>query len=446
MRGSLGVQIGGQAVQMAIQLAAIPIFVSTWGIANYGVWLVLFTIPAYLTVGDLGLTHAGANIVVQKLSRGQRVRGVETFQALRAMVAMLSLAIAALALVALGVLFPHLLQFADKATGDKSLATAMLLVGHALAGLQIGIIYSGFRALDRFVPCGYAILGVFLCEAFVALGFVLLGFGLFAAACAYFTVRIAGLFALTMALKRTAPDFGQFRVPPLLTHFRELWRPASAGLALPVASATIAQGIVIAIAAGAGPAAVPLFTTMRTLARVPVQLAQIVSRAAMPVLTVADARGDAGRRSELVVMMILASGLILVPGTLAIITIGPAFVELWTLGEVSPTHLLALVIGISMFCNGCWQQIGDMLLAINRHGQYAFLYLILATALVGAAYPLSRTFGITGAAAALGVTDAIMLVWMAIVARRIGFLDSGKILASWKVMKNRAVAWLGAKA
>lgn len=441
MRGSLGVQLGGQATQIFIQLATIPVFVSAWGVANYGVWLVLFAIPAYLTIGDLGLTHAGANIVVQKMSRGDRDAAIASYQALRTMVATLSFAIAVIALVVLGAFFPNLLRFADYATGNRSLATAMLLVCHGLAGLQIGVVYSGFRALDRFVPCGYAVLVIFLAEALVALCLALSGFGLFAVACAYSAVRVAGYLALAAALRAISPEFAKHRTTHLKAHFREIWIPASAGLALPIAGATVTQGIIIAIAAGGGTTAVPLFTTMRTLARVPAQLTQIVSRAAMPVLTVADAKGERTRRAELVMMMVIASVVVLIPGTLAIISIGPFFVEFWTLGKISPAYLLALVIGISALCNGCWQQMGDLLLAINKHGLYALFYLAAAVILVAAAYPLTRLFGVAGAASAIAALDVIMLAWMFFLCRRLGFFAPAELRHSWKSIRNRLYSW-----
>lgn len=47
--------IFNNSVNIIIQLVMIPIFISTWGKNNYGEWLILTTIPAYLTVSDLGV-------------------------------------------------------------------------------------------------------------------------------------------------------------------------------------------------------------------------------------------------------------------------------------------------------------------------------------------------------------------------------------------------------
>lgn len=43
-----------QVVNIAIQLTSVPIFLHFWGVDLYGKWLIVSSIPAYLSMSDIG--------------------------------------------------------------------------------------------------------------------------------------------------------------------------------------------------------------------------------------------------------------------------------------------------------------------------------------------------------------------------------------------------------
>ena len=70
----------GQAVTVLIQLAGVPLFLGAWGVAQYGQWLILSTIPAYLSMSDFGFASVAANDMTMSVARGRRDIAVKTFQ------------------------------------------------------------------------------------------------------------------------------------------------------------------------------------------------------------------------------------------------------------------------------------------------------------------------------------------------------------------------------
>ena len=67
-----GASLYGQAVVVVIQLAGVPILLSQWHAALYGEWLILFAIPAYLSLGDLGFSLSAANDMTARVGREDR--------------------------------------------------------------------------------------------------------------------------------------------------------------------------------------------------------------------------------------------------------------------------------------------------------------------------------------------------------------------------------------
>ena len=77
-----GASLYGQAVVVVIQLAGVPILLSQWHAVLYGEWLILFAIPAYLSLGDLGFSLSAANDMTARVGRQDRAGALTVFQSL----------------------------------------------------------------------------------------------------------------------------------------------------------------------------------------------------------------------------------------------------------------------------------------------------------------------------------------------------------------------------
>src|SRR5438093_923862 len=81
-----GANLYGQAAVIVIQLAGVPILLNYWHPQLYGEWLILFAIPGYLSMTDLGFSQSAANDMTARVARGDKTTALTVFQSLSALV------------------------------------------------------------------------------------------------------------------------------------------------------------------------------------------------------------------------------------------------------------------------------------------------------------------------------------------------------------------------
>lgn len=437
--GAVAANAYNQVVQLGIQLLSVPILASHWGLPAYGVWLLLFTIPSYLAMADLGFSSAAATDMTMRVARGDAKGAADTFLALKLVLAGATAAILALATFLVCLALPHATDFAEAATGGAARTTAMVLIGYGLMALVSGVPIAGFRATHGYVLGGFSWVTMLLLEAACALGWVLHGGGLLGAALAYLGVRTLGSIVLTVMLRFHAPELITRDWRASLAHVRPLIRPALGVMALPAAQAITLQGAVGIIGAASGPAAVPLFTTVRTLTRTAIQLTSIVNVATMPAFSVAAAQENEQRKSQLVLLCLLAGAIVLLPAAPLLLGGGEAFVSLWTHGKVHPPFALLLLMTLTMLLNGAWLPLSNYILALNRHGGFSYYYLLVSVACMALSYPLALRFGPAGVAFALMLVDLLMLRRILALGRTERVLDGAALRAEFAL----GAAYLG---
>lgn len=426
-----------QLVQVSVQLVSVPILATHWGLQTYGSWLLLFTIPSYLAMADLGLASAAGNDMIASVARGEPGQAIATYQALRLTVLLVaSLVFAVAALIVYGLL-PHLLDGMQAAAHGQARGAFLLLVAYGLMTLQNSVAFAGLRAVGSYAAGVYIMAGMFAAEVIAALTVVLYGGGIAAAALAYLLLRTAGSATMSWVLAVRARWLVtlQWRSSPAV--LRRLLRPAAAVMALPIAQAISLQGTVLVIGAAAGPGAIPAFTAVRTLSRVAVQCILIVNHALMPSFTAAAAIDDAERRIRLATISMISSFLFVLPAFLVLAFGGRFIVGVWTHGSVHPALSLIVVMACMMVVNAIWQPLSNLILSINRHETYSYHYLLVSAVMIATAYPLVRLLGATGAAVSLLLLDLVMLRHVMRVARALNVVDGAHLRAAI----GRALAW-----
>lgn len=401
-----------QLVQIAMQLLLIPLFAHRWGVADYGVWLILFTVPAYLAAADFGFTQAATNELIAAVARDRHDEAVALYGALRLGIAGVSLAVLLVAGLLVHLDIGGLLEFARDATRGHAELTIMLLVAYGMVALLCRAVMSAFQAIGLYGPSGYIYQLFVLAEGLAVVLLVLADHGPVAIAAAYLAIRLLATVFMVVWLHLRARWLSAIPVIRLRTHMRRLLRPALATVALPVAQAVSLQGLVLVVGAFAGKGWVPMFTSVRTLTRLGVQLTSIVSLASMPNFTVATARNAREDQADLVAVSIAAVLCVLLPGFAAISLFGPAFVRLWTGGIIDPSFDFVIGMAAVMVLAGLWTPLANFIVSINEHGRFSWFYLAASLAALGLAVPLVTALGPTGAAISLILLDGVMLVWL----------------------------------
>lgn len=427
---AVGSNVVMQLVQVAVQLASVPILATHWGLQTYGTWLLLFTVPSYLAMADLGLASAAGNDIIASVARGERAQAIATYQALRLTVLLVAGIVFAIAALLVYGLLPHLLDGMQAAARGHARAAFLLLVGFGLISLQNSVAFAGLRATGGYAAGVYLTAAMFAAEAIGALGVVLCGGGIAAAALAYFLLRTLGSVAMGVMLALRARWLVTLKWQSSFAVMRRLLRPAAAVMALPIAQAISLQGTVLVIGAAAGASAIPAFTAVRTLSRVAVQCILVVNHALMPSFTAAAALDDGERRARLATISMITSFLFVLPAFFMLAFGGRRIVGLWTHGSVHPAVPLIAVMACMMVVNAIWQPLSNLILSINRHERYSYHYLLASLLMIAAAYPLVRLLGTTGAAVSLLLLDLAMLRHVLRVARDLQVVDAAHLRAA----------------
>lgn len=415
-----GASAYGSVVAVVVQLVGVPILLHAWGAQLYGEWLVLFAIPAYLSLTNLGYSLAIANEMTMRIARGDRAGTLAAFQSLIALVTITGLLVGAALLLAMTLLpVPDWLGLHGIAPHAVR-ATIVLLGLEVLLQLLGGVASAGFRAVGDF-GLGVALGTSVQLLQYVALwGVALAGFGVTAAAAAFMGVRLLGYPPVLLVLAR--------RHPWLRLGFRAAeWRlirmlggPSLANLMLTLANALKNQGLVLVVNALLGPIAVAVFSVTRTLTRLPLRAVYVVSQAIEPEL--ARASGAANRMLEHRLFQTgLRAGLWLAVGAgLLLYIAGDDILRLWTHGRIAFDGPLFLWLTGSAICASLWHSALSGLQALNRHQRAVWGYVVGACAMLGLSWVLAAAVGkVQGVGLAMFVGDALLAAYVVREASRV---------------------------
>jgi len=92
-----GANAVSQGAAIAIQLVSVPAFLTVWSPEEYGVWLMLSSIPSYLLLADAGVVPVAINKVSALAASERHEEATVTFQSAILFCAMVGLALTALA-------------------------------------------------------------------------------------------------------------------------------------------------------------------------------------------------------------------------------------------------------------------------------------------------------------------------------------------------------------
>ena len=328
----ISANVYSQVVQTALQLLSVPIYATHWGLATYGAWLVIFTVPNYLAFADFGFAAAAANDMTVSVARGDRAAAIETFHAVRAAMAGICSILLLVCVAAVYCIPDRSLAFVSGLSHVQARHAILMLAAYGVLSIQNSVSLAAFRSIGRYATGTYLHTSIHFAENLGALIVVSLGGNIETAAATYLTVGLVGTAVRMVWLRAQAGWLVYFSWRVSFGQVRRLMNPALAVLALPVAQALFLQGTVAVVGLAAGSAAVPAFTTVRTLSRIGLQLTMIVNNAVVPEFTMAAL--DHTRRARLAFMSIASSAVILVPMFLVVVAGGPLVLKLWTHGAI----------------------------------------------------------------------------------------------------------------
>ncbi|EJL32329.1 lipopolysaccharide biosynthesis protein [Novosphingobium sp. AP12] len=416
----VGANIVDKLIVSGTQLLLVPVLANAWGLHLYGLWVMMFTAPSFLAMGDFGFAQAAGTKMTMAVARGEHEEAVNIFQSAWVAILTSSAGLVALAALLVWLLPESLLQGgAGMAAGDIR-STLFLLILYGIAAIQGSIFFAGFRCAGLFAVGAFWNALIILVESSAVIAVVWLGgAGPLTAAAAFLGGRLVGLAGQFLLLRQRVPWLRVGLTRARWEETRRLFAPAGAVMLVPIAQALSLQGTALALGAVAGEAAVPAFTAARTLSRVGMQMCWLLNTPLMPEFTAASARKDRGAMATMVLATLAMTVLLVLPYAGIFALLGQEAILLWTGGAIHAPEPLLLAMAGSMVFGGFWYPVSNLILALNRHASYTFYYVLFAALSLPATYLLAERFGATGAGLAMMTMDAAMLVLIVLIARRL---------------------------
>lgn len=398
----------GIGMNALLQILSVPVLASAWGAERYGVWMMLTTIPAYFALTDLGFVQAATSDMTMQMANGRKEGVLATFQSSSLLVFLMSVVL--VMIVGTAGVVAELSGFALAAVDVNVIVIFCLFAALALLSRMP---VAALRATGHYAVGTLVFDVMTMIEGLAGLLTAYLGGGFVEVALCLLSMRLVNMLVLHGLLCRKVPWLRYGLAHASIGELKRLVKPAVAAMTIPVALAINLQGVVLIIGAVLSPAAVAVYTPVRTCSRLLIQVIGVVNRATMPELAAAFAREDRGQLLHLLKINGLMIGVLLVPGSIVFALVGKEFVEFWSAGHISPERSFVVLMALATVVHGLWYFASNVLLATNSHVSFAKYSLAASVVTLGLVFALSRTMGLDGAGLAIVIGEmlCVMAVW-----------------------------------
>lgn len=407
MRGrilrSLGADTLGQLLNIGIRLMLIPLFLSTWGAAAYGEWLILTALAAWFALGDLG----GQLYFINRLTAEWAGGKIDQFQRVLSTALLLFIVISGvmLCIVLLALSWLPLVSWLGVKVVDHDIAKAVLLLMalRFLVSLPFGILLGIYRAIGTqatSVMFGNLVLLLQFVASAVAL---LAGAGMLFLAALEVLPLVLVLAVVMLDLRRRLPkEVGLFVLSKAdKSIFLSAISPSLHFLGLQVSAAMMVQGSILVLAKTLGPIEVATFSSMRTASNVMARFMGMLAHSAWPEITRLASLGQ-GLDLEKLFRLVLHLALLVGICFLVVIAHSGENLYIWWLNGSLPYDYWAMyLLSCQVVITILWTWGGNLLMATNSHAQYARWQFPVNLLALFLCYYGSVKFGLFGAVAGL---------------------------------------------
>lgn len=408
----LGANAFGQVATIVIQVVSVPIFLQAWGVDLYGEWLILSTVPAYFAMSDVGFANVAANEMTMQVANENRDSALEIFQSTWIFISFICLMIFLILLLSIWH-FPIENWLNLRQQTHRQVATVILLFTlHVLIKLQGGLLEAGFRCDGNYAFGTFLNNIVRLSENFAILIVVVTGGTLVAAASAFLGFRVLGFIVMRYHLRKSSPWITYSLRLAKLTTISRLASPAVAFMGFPLGYALMNQGLYTVVAVTLNPAAVVVFSALRTISRLAFQVMVTVNSTVWPEISAAYGTGNLALARKLhhysCQFSVWASSLVV----LFLFFFGEHILRFWTQGKVEMDFSVFYIMLVVIVANSTWLTSSVVPLATNQHQKISACFVSSAVFSVALAAFLTPHIGLSGTALSMLCVDLIMAIFV----------------------------------
>lgn len=408
-KGALS-QVYGQGVNAFIQLVNVPLMLAFWGQQLFGEWLLLTAMPSYLLFCDLGFSATTNREMTILVGRNETKAALGYFQSGFAM----TLALACLVLLvaaAAAWLIPLADIFSFEIVTQRDILILLpLLALQVVLGVQASLMTGGLVCEGRYGESYFLLSSSRVVEFAMMWLFIAFGAGPLGAVLAAIGGKLLSMIAIFVMVKRFNPWIKYGFSQAKLSIIRSIFMPALATLGLSLSNALNIQGLRMTVGYLMGPAAVVVFTTMRTLTRIVAQAFMAINKIITPELGASFGADDMDSVQVIHRRACQISFWIALGCAVALAAFGGTIFDLWVQDQIVvdwPTFYLLLLVTM---VNALWQTSFMVEVATNRHVRSTGRLLGLNAATVATSLLLIHLAGLPGAAASLFILEIGMTI------------------------------------
>jgi O-antigen/teichoic acid export membrane protein len=420
----------GKLSSTVIQFVQIPVFLHFWSVPLYGEWMIVNSIPAYLSFSNVGFGSVAGNEMTMLVARDDRAAALRIFQSCWWLIAIICTATIVLLSGTLYYLpASRLLKLTTLGEADTKWIIFYLGVSVLLGQLE-QLLQSAYRAIGRY-PYGTFLKNMFSLFAFgCMIGAVILGAGARTTALVFAAVNVAITIFFCILVRRDIPWIEYGWQHASIAEIRKLARPAFAYMGFPLGNALSLQGSLLAVGYALGPTDVVIFSTARTVSRVALQMVQMVNNTFEPEMSIAFGAGNYELTRILLRRACQLALLVALVLVLVMLTFGPWFLVHWTGGHVPPSRPLLSILLVVVVLYSLWSTSGTLMTSTNQHQRLATYYILGTSVACILCYVLARAYGLYGAAASLLINEIVMNLYVVPACLRIAHDTLPAFLAS----------------
>jgi len=391
-----------------IQLIQVPVFLHFWSVPLYGDWMIVTSIPAYLSFSNIGFGSVAGNEMTMLEAAGDREGSLRVFQScwwLIAIVCAATIVVFSAALIYLPA--SRLLKLSYINESDAKWIIFYLGVSVLLGQLE-QLLQAVYRCVGRYAYGSFLKSSISLVSFGLMIVPVVMHGGARVTALVFAVANVAGTIVMCVMVIRDIPwvkfgwEYASF------AEIRRLAGPAIAFMGFPIGNALNLQGTLLAVGYALGPTDVVIFGTARTVSRVALQMVQMVSSTFWPEMSVAFGQKNKELLRTLHRRACQMSLLIAALVVAGMMTLGPWFLTHWTGGHVPPSRPLLSILLLVVVLYSLWSTSSTLVAAINQHQRLAAFYIAGTGIAVVFTFLLAKRYGLYGAAWSLMITELVM--------------------------------------
>jgi len=226
----------------------------------------------------------------------------------------------------------------------------------------------------------------------------------------FLAMRGIGTIAMRLVLIKKSPWIVYGYCQAKFSTIRRLAKPALACFSFPLGNAINNQGIIILIASLLSPTDVVVFSTLRTLSRLALQLMGMIKNAVSPEISAAYAMKNMALARKLHRHACQVSIWLSFFTVAGLITTGDWIIRIWTQGEIVMSFSLFYLMLITIIFSSFWYTSLVVITAVNQHQRVAFFYLMINIFSLVLANFMVPMWGLNGAAFSLLTIDILMSI------------------------------------